>query len=59
METSSHIVAILAKKNARYDTPYFGEIMDRRGLQGDDRVKIMEVYKKIPKSRHRHFGVRP
>lgn len=47
METSSHIVAILAKKNARYDTPYSGEIMDRRGLQGDDRVKIMEVYKKF------------
>ncbi|STZ07127.1 Putative NAD(P)H nitroreductase [Moraxella caprae] len=47
METSSHIVAILAKKNARYDTPYFGQIMDRRGLQGDDRAKIMEVYKKF------------
>ncbi|UZA02685.1 NAD(P)H-dependent oxidoreductase [Moraxella bovis] len=47
METASHVVAILAKKNARYDTPYFGEIMDRRGLQGDDRVKIMEVYKKF------------
>ena len=47
METSSHIVAILAKKNARYDTPYFGEIMDRRGLMGDDRAKALEVYQKF------------
>ena len=47
METSSHIVAILAKKNARYDTPYFGEIMDRRGLTGDDRTKALEVYQKF------------
>ncbi|QLB18210.1 NAD(P)H-dependent oxidoreductase [Mannheimia granulomatis] len=47
METSSHIVAILAKKNARYDTPYFGEIMDRRGLQGEAREKAMAVYKKF------------
>ncbi|ULJ61960.1 NAD(P)H-dependent oxidoreductase [Wielerella bovis] len=47
METSSHIVVILAKKNARYDTPYFGEIMDRRGLQGEAREKAMQVYKKF------------
>lgn len=47
METASHIVAILAKKNARYDTPYFGQIMDRRGLTGEARDKAMEVYKKF------------
>lgn len=47
METSSHIVAILAKKNARYDTPYFGQIMDRRGLEGEAREKALAVYKKF------------
>ncbi|QMT32452.1 NAD(P)H-dependent oxidoreductase [Alysiella filiformis] len=47
METSSHIVAILAKKNARYDTPYFGQIMDRRGLTGEAREKALVVYKKF------------
>ena len=35
------------QKNARYDTPYFGEIMDRRGLTGDDRAKTLEVYQKF------------
>lgn len=45
METSSHIVVILAKKNARYDSQYFSEIMDRRGLQGEAREKAMAVYK--------------
>ncbi|MDO4894099.1 NAD(P)H-dependent oxidoreductase [Moraxella sp.] len=47
METSSHIVAILAKKNACYDTPYFGQIMDRRGLTGEAREKALAVYKKF------------
>ncbi|GAB1668458.1 NAD(P)H-dependent oxidoreductase [Mannheimia haemolytica] len=47
METSSHIVVILAKKNARYDSQYFSEIMDRRGLQGEAREKAMAVYKKF------------
>ena len=47
METSSHIVAILAKKNARYDTPYFGQIMDRRGLAGEARDKALSVYEKF------------
>lgn len=47
METSSHIVVILAKKNARFDSQYFAEIMDRRGLQGEAREKAMAVYKKF------------
>ncbi|QLD32297.1 NAD(P)H-dependent oxidoreductase [Mannheimia varigena] len=47
METSSHIVVILAKKNARFDSQYFAEIMDRRGLQGKAREKAMAVYKKF------------
>lgn len=47
METSSHIVIILAKKNARFDSQYFAEIMDRRGLEGEAREKAMAVYKKF------------
>ncbi|MEG9490184.1 NAD(P)H-dependent oxidoreductase [Mannheimia indoligenes] len=47
METSSHIVVILAKKNARFDSQYFAEIMDRRGLEGEAREKAMMVYKKF------------
>ncbi|WHP47335.1 NAD(P)H-dependent oxidoreductase [Mannheimia bovis] len=47
METSSHIVVILAKKNARFDSQYFAEIMDRRGLEGEAREKAMAVYKKF------------
>lgn len=47
METSSHIVVILAKKNARFDSQYFAEIMDRRGLEGEARKKAMAVYKKF------------
>lgn len=47
METASHIVAILAKKNARFDTPYFGQVMDRRGLEGEARDKALAVYKKF------------
>ncbi|MEG9500060.1 NAD(P)H-dependent oxidoreductase [Mannheimia indoligenes] len=47
METSSHIVVILAKKNARFDSQYFAEIMDRRGLEGEAREKAIAVYKKF------------
>lgn len=47
METSSHIVAILAKKNARYDSEYFAEIMARRGLEGEAKDKAMAIYKKF------------
>ncbi|HGO5824257.1 TPA: NAD(P)H-dependent oxidoreductase [Mannheimia haemolytica] len=47
METSSHIVVILAKKNARYDSEYFQDVMNRRGLEGEARDKAMAVYKKF------------
>ncbi|WP_416191844.1 NAD(P)H-dependent oxidoreductase [Neisseria sp. CCUG12390] len=47
METSSHIVAILAKKNARYDSDFFGGVMDRRGLEGEAREKALAIYKKF------------
>lgn len=47
METSSHIVVILAKKNARYDSEYFNEVMNRRGLEGEARTKALAIYKKF------------
>ena len=47
METSSHIVAILAKKNARYDSDYFADIMVRRSLEGEAKDKAMAIYKKF------------
>lgn len=47
METSSHILVILAKKNARYDSEYFQDVMNRRGLEGEARDKAMAVYKKF------------
>ncbi|WP_373752902.1 NAD(P)H-dependent oxidoreductase [Neisseria weixii] len=47
METSSHIVAILANKNARYDSDYFADIMVRRGLEGEAKDKAMAIYKKF------------
>lgn len=47
METSSHIVAILAKKNARYDSAYFDAVTARRGLTGDAKVQALEKYKKF------------
>ena len=34
LDDCSHLVIILAKKNARYDTPFFRDVVARRGLQG-------------------------
>lgn len=47
VETASHIVAILAKKNARYDSSYFDAVIARRGLEGEAKAKALSVYKKF------------
>lgn len=47
METASHIVAILAKKNARYDSAYFDAVIARRGLTGEAKEKALAVYQKF------------
>ncbi|SSY70313.1 NAD(P)H-dependent oxidoreductase [Alysiella crassa] len=47
METASHIVAILAKKNARYDSAYFDTVIARRGLTGEAKEKALAVYQKF------------
>lgn len=47
VDDCSHLVVILAKKNARYDTPFFEKVMDRRGLEGEARQKALAVYQKF------------
>ena len=39
------LVIILAKKNARYDTPFFRDVAVRRGLQGEQLEKALAKYK--------------
>lgn len=47
IDTASHIIAILAKKNARFDTPYFEAVIARRGLTGEAKQKALAVYEKF------------
>ena len=35
VDDASHLVVILAKKNARYDSPFFDDIIARRGFTGE------------------------
>lgn len=45
LDDCSHLVIILAKKNARYDTPFFRSVAERRGLQGEQLEKALAKYK--------------
>ena len=47
VETASHVVVILAKKNARYDTPFFDAVIARRGLTDENKAKALAVYQKF------------
>lgn len=47
VESASHIVVILAKKNARYDTPFFDDVIARRGLTGENKEKALAIYQKF------------
>ena len=50
LDDCSHLVIILAKKNARYDTPFFRDVAKRRGLQGEQLEKPWQntkAYKKL------------
>ena len=42
---ASHLVILLAKKHARYDTPFFSELMDRRGFPPEQRAAALERYR--------------
>ena len=50
LDDCSHLVIILAKKNARYDTPFFRDVWCSRGLQGEQLEKPwknIKAYKKL------------
>ncbi len=53
LDDCSHLVIILAKKNARYDTPFFRSVAERRGLQGEQLEKALAKYKSF----HNEWGV--
>lgn len=42
---ASHLVILLAKKHARYDTPFFIELMERRGFTPEQRAAALERYR--------------
>ena len=42
---ASHLVILLAKKHARYDTPFFSELMERRGFPPEQRAAALERYR--------------
>ena len=50
LDDCSHLVIILAKKNARYDTPFFRDVAVRRGLQGEQLEKALAKYKRLTRS---------
>lgn len=45
MAEASHLVILLAKKHARYDSPFFSELMDRRGFTPEQRAAALERYR--------------
>ena len=42
---ASHLVILLAKKHARYDSPFFSELMNRRGFTPEQRSAALERYR--------------
>ena len=44
---ASHVVFLLARKHARYDSPAFEELMDRRGLSAEEREGAFERYRRF------------
>ena len=42
---ASHLVILLAKKHARYDSPFFIELMSRRGFTPEQRTAALERYR--------------
>ena len=42
---ASHLVILLAKKHARYDSSFFSELMNRRGFTPEQRAAALERYR--------------
>lgn len=47
IDDASHLVVILAKKNARYDSQFLRESMERRGLNAEQQILAIEKYRKF------------
>ncbi|TCP95237.1 nitroreductase [Cricetibacter osteomyelitidis] len=45
LDDCSHLLVILAKKNARYDSEMFSKALDKRGLTEEQKAKALGVYK--------------
>lgn len=46
-QDASHLVVILAKKNARYDSAFFQEALEKRGLNEQQIAKAQGIYQKF------------
>ena len=51
---ASHLVILLAKKHARYDSPFFSELMDRRGFPPRAARRRPRALPQLPNPRYRH-----
>lgn len=49
LDDASHLVFILAKKNARYDSQDFQQTLLQRGLTEEQLVKALKIYEKFQK----------
>lgn len=47
LDAASHLVVILAKKNARYDSAFFSDTLRKRGLTEEQLAKTVAIYKKF------------
>ncbi|WP_150539066.1 NAD(P)H-dependent oxidoreductase [Actinobacillus vicugnae] len=47
LDDCSHLVVILAKKNARYDSKFMRNVLERRGLSGEELEAGLALYKKF------------
>ncbi|MDO4769028.1 MAG: NAD(P)H-dependent oxidoreductase [Brachymonas sp.] len=47
VDDASHLVVLLAKKNARYDSDFFREVMARRGLEGEKAEQALARYQQF------------
>lgn len=47
VDDASHLVVLLAKKNARYDSAFLGDMLARRGLVGEQAEQARAKYKEF------------
>ena len=47
VEAASHLVVILAKKNARYDSAFLRAALEKRGLSEEQMAKAVGVYRQF------------